>query len=84
MSINFDQVQFVSLLPDIWKGIFYCLQPHGFTATVVGGTVRDYLLTNQLGKDWDIELTHPNRVFNKDDWKSLGKDLSKFGKVTYL
>ena len=84
MTINFDQVQFVSLLPDIWKGIFYCLQSHGFTATVVGGTVRDYLLTNQLGKDWDIELTHPNRVFNKDDWKSLGKDLSKFGKVTYL
>ena len=84
MSINFDQVQFITLLPDIWKGIFYCLHSHGFTATVVGGTVRDYLLTNQLGKDWDIELTHPHRVFNKDDWKSLGKDLSKFGKVTYL
>jgi tRNA nucleotidyltransferase/poly(A) polymerase len=84
MSVNFDQVQFVNLLPDIWKGIFYCLQSQGFTATLVGGTVRDYLLNHLLGHDWDIELTHSSRVFNKDDWKNLGKDLSKFGKVTYL
>lgn len=31
-----------------------------------------------------MELTHETLAFNKNHWKDLGKDLSKFGKITYL
>lgn len=56
----------------------------GYQPTLVGGAVRDYLLTEELGQDWDLELTHNTVAFSRDAWKDLGKRLASFGKVTYL
>ncbi len=52
--------------------------------TLVGGIVRDFLLTGNLGYDWDIELFHDVLPFEKRAWKDLGKELSQFGKLSFL
>lgn len=60
------------------------VKSHGLIPTLVGGVVRDYLLTGRVGHDWDMEVTHPTVAFNKDSWKDFGRDLSKLGKVSFL
>lgn len=84
MNLAFDKSRFLHDLPRVWKEIFPVLKSLGYVPTLVGGTVRDYLLTGKLGGDWDIELRHPTNFFSHDDWKNLGKRLSLFGKVSYL
>lgn len=60
------------------------LLKRGYLPTLIGGTVRDYLLTGEVGKDLDIELSHQTLSFNSKDWKELGKDLSRYGKTSFL
>ena len=73
-----------SLLPKFFFSLVNDLQTQGFIPILVGGVVRDFFLNGKLGDDWDIELTHPTLSFEKGSWKDLGKDLRRYGKVTYL
>lgn len=60
------------------------ISAYGFVPTFVGGVVRDFLMTEELGHDWDIELSHPTLAFSKDAWKAFGKSLGPIGKVSFL
>ena len=71
-------------MPSSFKEVFGVLKTFGFTPTLVGGVVRDFILQGVVGRDWDMELTHPTVSFNKSDWKDFGAALSKFGKMTHL
>lgn len=82
--MNFDRKKFESQLPPAFSPILEELLSHGFIPTLVGGSIRDFLLRGSLGKDWDIELGHETIAFNKNEWKDLGKTMSKFGKMTFL
>lgn len=84
MNLAFDKSRFLHDLPNSWNEIFPVLKSLGYVPTLVGGTVRDYLLNGKIGADWDIELRHPTNSFSHDDWKNLGKRLSLLGKVSYL
>jgi hypothetical protein len=76
--------KFEAQLPSFFQSVLKELRDLGYVPTLVGGSVRDYFLQGELGKDWDIELVHETLAFSKDQWKDLGKVLSKFGKVSYL
>ncbi|GEM_PF-1638593 len=82
--MQFDQKKFASEIPSSFFSLLEELTRFGYTPTLVGGSVRDFLLTGILGKDWDIELSHETIPFNKNDWKELGKSLTRFGKMTSL
>lgn len=82
--MTFDQKKFASELPLSFSPVMDELQRVGFIPTLVGGSVRDFFRTGKLGKDWDVELTHETISFNKNEWKELGKALSRLGKVSYL
>lgn len=80
----FDRKNFESQLPASFWPVADELLKQGFTPTLVGGAVRDFLRTGNSGHDWDIELSHQTFTFNKNVWKDLGKSLSAFGKMTFL
>ncbi len=80
----FDLSQFIHEIPAVWKNIYTLLEQQGYSIIVTGGMVRDYLLFGHISSDWDVELRHSHHIFNKDDWKDLGKRMSSFGKVTFL
>ena len=80
----FDQKKFEKGVPSFFSRLLDVLASFGFIPTLVGGTVRDFYLTGVVGKDWDVELSHATLAFNKDQWKTLGKSLSDFGKISYL
>ncbi|WP_408096713.1 hypothetical protein ACJVC5_16885 [Peredibacter sp. HCB2-198] len=82
--MNFDKKKLESELPSFFPALLDELYLHGHVPTLVGGAVRDFFLFGSTGKDWDIELSHETIAFNKDQWKQLAKDLSRFGKVTSL
>lgn len=82
--MNFDKKKFESQLPAFIPDLLDELFSHGLIPTLVGGAVRDFYLFGKLGKDWDVELTHETIAFNKDQWKQLGRDLARFGKVSSL
>jgi hypothetical protein len=82
--MNFDFKKFESELPPFFLPLLETLLRDGFKPILVGGVVRDFLLTGKLGHDWDIELTHDTLPFEKGGWKDLGKSLSCFGKITFL
>jgi tRNA nucleotidyltransferase/poly(A) polymerase len=82
--LNFDKKKFAAKIPAAFQEIYGVLQTFGFVPTLVGGTIRDYLLTGEIGTDWDLELTHPTVSFNKSQWKDLGVALSALGKTLYL
>jgi tRNA nucleotidyltransferase/poly(A) polymerase len=82
--LSFDQTKFFKALPPIFVDILETLKKSGFIATVVGGVPREYFLTGTIGKDWDLELTHPTLSYSKDIWKNLNADLAKWGKTTIL
>ena len=60
------------------------LLKRGYTVTAVGGIVRDFLLNDEVGNDWDLELTHPTLAWDTKGWKDLGKELGKLGRMTFL
>lgn len=82
--MNFDKKKFGSKIPAAFHEVYGVLQSFGFVPTLVGGAVRDFLLTGVVGTDWDLELTHPTVSFNKSQWKDLGVALSALGKTLYL
>lgn len=82
--MNFDRKKFESQLPPAFHPVLDELLHFGFIPTLVGGSVRDFFMTGKVGKDWDVELSHETIAFNKNQWKELGKALSKFGRITFL
>lgn len=82
--MSFSNKKFESQLPSSFGDVYGVLNSHGLIPTLVGGVVRDFLITGIVGNDWDMEVTHPTVSFNKDSWKEFGRDLSKLGKVTFL
>jgi hypothetical protein len=82
--MNFDYKKFQAELPKEFLPILDELLISGYIPILVGGIVRDFLLTGKLGFDWDIELTHDSLAFEKGAWKDLGRSLSPFGKVSFL
>jgi hypothetical protein len=76
--------KFRKALPASWRPVYEVLSRGNFIPTLVGGSVRDFYLTGNVGFDWDLELTHPTVEFTKDLWKQLGKDLHALGRTTYL
>lgn len=82
--MSFNKKKFEAQLPDFFPELMGELTGFGFIPTLVGGVVRDFIISGSLGHDWDIELTHETLSFNKDLWKNLGKNLTRFGKTTFL
>lgn len=82
--MSFPNKKFESQIPASFHEVYGVLKSHGLIATLVGGVVRDFLLTGVVGHDWDMEVVHPTVFFNKDSWKEFGRDLSKIGKVSFL
>lgn len=82
--MSFDKKDFEKKIPASFLPVLDELLKKGFVPTVVGGLVRDYLISGNIGKDWDIELSHQTLSFEKGLWKDLGKSLGKFGKTTFL
>lgn len=82
--MKFDSRSFEKFLPHFFPALLAELASYGFTATLVGGAVRDFLLNGDPRHDWDLELSHESLTFEKGMWKDLGKSLSKFGKMTFL
>lgn len=80
----FDRKNFEAQVPSFFWPMAEELFKQGYSLTLVGGSVRDFLMKGVLGHDWDIELSHASLPFNKSDWKDLGKSLSKFGKTSFL
>lgn len=79
-----DLKNFERQLPPLFLKLNDELIKHGYVATAVGGIVRDYLLTGEVGTDWDIEITHPTLAWDTKGWKDLGKELGKSGRLTFL
>jgi hypothetical protein len=80
----FEAKLFEKHSPAIFREILQEIWAFGFTPTVIGGAVRDFLLSGVTGDDWDIELSHPTLAFDKGHWKDLGQKLSRFGKINHL
>jgi hypothetical protein len=79
-----DLKNFERHLPSLVSALNQELGKRGYTLTAVGGIVRDFFLTGEVGEDWDLEITHPTLGWETKNWKDLGKDLGKFGRVTFL
>ena len=82
--LNFNQKKLESQLPSFFQDLLRELLDQGFQVTLVGGAVRDFILAENLGTDWDIELSHHTISFNLHQWKGLGKSLARFGRMTFL
>ena len=79
-----DLKNFERHLPPSFQTLVSELGKRGYLVIVVGGIVRDYFLEGIVGKDWDIEVTHPTLAWDLKAWKDLGKELGKAGRVTFL
>jgi tRNA nucleotidyltransferase/poly(A) polymerase len=79
-----DLKNFERQIPALFQTLIQELGKKGYIATAVGGIVRDYFLDGRVGKDWDLEITHPTLAWEIKTWKELGKELSKLGRVTFL
>jgi tRNA nucleotidyltransferase/poly(A) polymerase len=79
-----DLKNFERNLPASFQMLVSELTKRGYLVTVVGGIVRDYFLDGVVGKDWDIEVTHPTLAWDLKAWKDLGRELGKAGRVTFL
>lgn len=79
-----DLKNFERLLPPLFLSLLQELNKRGYTATAVGGIVRDYFLHGTIGKDWDLEISHSGLAWDNKTWKELGKELTKIARVTFL
>lgn len=82
--MNLDKKKLESRLPAFFSELILEVSKQGFTLVLIGGSVRDFFLTGELGTDWDVELYHDSLAFNRNHWKDFGKSLGQFGKVTHL
>ena len=58
--------EFKTLVPKEVEKILMIISREGFALTLVGGAVRDYLLTGKLGDDLDFELRHIFEFVDKE------------------
>lgn len=79
-----DLSEFEKKVPAKVKKVLLEISSAGYVPTLVGGIVRDYFLSKEIGKDWDIEVSHPRLPWDLSHWKDFGKDLSRFGRVSFL
>ena len=82
--MSFDQKKFLAKIPASFQEVYAVLKTFSFVPTLVGGVVRDFLISGSVGSDWDLELRHSTVAFNQNQWKDLGIALSALGKVNYL
>jgi len=82
--LSFDKKKFATKIPAAFHEVYGIVSSFGLVPTLVGGVVRDYLLTGLVGSDWDMEVTHPTVSFNKNFWKDFGTSLSALGRVNYM
>lgn len=75
---------FTKNLPESFKEIWETLSKEGFTPILIGGVPRDYLLTGEVGDDWDMELIHQHLSFDTGLWKRVAKNLGAYGQVQFL
>lgn len=69
-----DRSKVVKALPvDVYQ-FLTILSREGFQTTMVGGTVRDFLIHGHFSDDFDIELRHPFD-HSEDEWKSILRHL---------
>ncbi len=82
--MSFDTKKFATKIPAAFHDVYGIVSSFGLVPTLVGGVVRDYLLTGLVGNDWDLEVSHPTVSFNKNFWKDFGIALSALGRVNYM
>jgi Poly A polymerase head domain len=80
MNLN----EFLKNAPHVFISFLEEMTKSGYTLTLVGGAVRDYIHSGSAGFDWDIEVSHQHLIFDKGLWKELGRSLDKWGSVTFL
>jgi len=75
-NLEFNPSQFSNELPSELNEIVLLIMRKGFSLTLIGGAVRDFLRTGKIGKDLDFELKH-SMPFSEEEWKSRLKLLKK-------
>lgn len=75
---------FRKVIPEQVSELISFFSKRNLGLTVVGGIPRDFLLTGELGKDWDIEVSSQTHAFSISFWKDLAKELRSMGEVTNL
>ncbi len=79
-----DKHLFLKKMPVVLTELVEFFGKRDLELCVVGGIPRDFLLTSELGIDWDIEVFGPRAVFSHSFWKDLGRDLKSRGDVSFL
>lgn len=80
----FYHQKFLQLLPLPFVHLMNFLIEKNFIVTIVGGIVRDFILFQKMGDDFDVEISHETLSFNEEIWRNLGQSLSQFGDVSFL
>ena len=79
-----DKFLFLKKMPAVLTELVEFFGKRDLELCVVGGIPRDFLLTSELGIDWDIEVFSSRAVFSHSFWKDLGRDLKSRGEVSFL
>ncbi len=83
----FDPKSFSEKFPKEVEELILLVMRKGFSLTLIGGAVRDFLSTGMVGKDLDFELKH-SMEFSSEEWKSrlnlLKKEIQKQWKCEEL
>ncbi len=66
-QLNSEEI--LNHFPEYVVELIHVILQEGFIITLVGGAVRDYLLTGVFSKDLDFELRHPYDYVGKE-WES--------------
>lgn len=79
-----DKKLFLKKMPAVLNDLVDFFGKRELELCVVGGISRDFLLTGELGDDWDIEVFSQKTAFSHSFWKDLGRDLKSYGDVSFL
>lgn len=82
--MGMDLTEFEKSVPSKVKKVLAAISAGGYVPTLVGGVVRDFFLSSEVGSDWDIEISHPRLPWDLPHWKDFGRSLSSFGRITFL
>jgi hypothetical protein len=74
--LSFDPKLFSKEFPRKVEELLLLVMRKGFSLTLIGGTVRDFLVTGKVGKDLDFELKH-SMPYSNEEWISRLKFLKK-------
>lgn len=75
-KIEYKPIEFSKELPPELDEVILLVMRKGFSLTLIGGAVRDFLRTGKIGNDLDFELKH-SMPFSEEEWKSRLKLLKK-------